>query len=91
MTFEEICKLYSDETPLSCELKNKLDRQESWAVYMLRDYLITYPSGAIMLHIHKYCYTTEKRVQQMAKSSKHTAKQAATAAASFRTNTANCH
>ena len=67
MTFEEICKLYSDEAPLSCELKNKLDRQESWAVYMLRDYLITYPSGAIMLHIHKYCYTTEKRVQQMTK------------------------
>lgn len=67
MTFEEICKLYSDEAPISCELKNKLDRQESWAVYMLRDYLITYPSGAITLHIHKYCYTTEKRVQQMTK------------------------
>ena len=67
MTFEEICKLYSDEAPLSCELKNEINRQEYWALYMLRDYLITYPSGAIMLHIHKYCYTTEKRVQQMVK------------------------
>lgn len=67
MTFEEIYKLYSDEAPLSCELKNEINRQESWALYVLRDYLITYPSGAITLHIHKYCYTTEKRVQQMVK------------------------
>lgn len=65
MTVESIFKLYSDETPVSSELKFEMDEEKEWGeYYFLRDYTVTYPSRKLDIHIHRYPFTSENRVKQ---------------------------
>ena len=65
MNLDEILKLYEDAPPLAVENTYQMDENQTWGeYYYVSDYLVTFPSRKLTLHIHCYPFTTSSRLEE---------------------------